>query len=1038
MTNSTARRLWLGFGSLLVVFAAVGFYTVSAIEASRESLRESLSASEETARESSAAVSDMKGGVDEIGVGTLNYAANREGAREQVERGRSRFEEASVRYDALAAQDSAERREQIDARYREYVDKSEAVMEDHDEQEAASEQVEEGFDEVRSVLGEIRSNINSRGPGGPQKAREAALMGDAVSRVDEAFRDYLKNPRTEARERGARSASDFRETLSRFRELDLGREQEDRVDTLSARFGETVAGVEKAQDLAGPAQERRQEFSDLRVGLDDLIEAEAQALRSGPLERAQGTAEAVFERTRVLVLVALAAALVAFSVYAYFVVNARRKEAREREALLEREAREQERRERDSAARAQLAAIVESSEDAIIARRLDGVITGWNLGAQRLYGYTAEEVVGGYGFDLVPPERLNEMLGILEKLDRWESSRTHETVHVDKWGRLIDVAQIISPIRDAGGNAIGYSTIVRDITERKESERSLRQQKDLYEALLRAQSEVGEGFIIVEDERVVYTNEAFCEISGYGPEELMALPSLLDIVAEEERRPFGRRLGLLPGTGEASQETVILHKDGHRVVVETGIKGLQDPGGSPRLIAIVRDVTERRRAEERLAHMARYDHLTGLGNRALFGEHLEAALARSYRNARSVALVFLDLDGFKAINDTLGHVSGDLLLKTVAGRLRDCVRETDTIARMGGDEFGIILEGISEGPAAALVAEKLLAALSEPIDLDGQRVFVTCSIGIAVSPPSADADLVRDADAAMYRAKQQGRNNYQFYTPEMDAQASRRIALEGKMRTALEREEFELRYQPQIDLKTGRIAGAEVLLRWRRPDAALIPPAEFIDVLEESGLIVPVGDWVLRTACAQGKAWEEAGMPPLRIAVNLSTRQFREKALVTSLARALDETGMNPGNLELELTESLLMEDTQTSSAMLDELRMLMGLKLSVDDFGTGYSSLSYLKRFPLDTLKIDRSFVRDIATDGDDAAIVTSIISLAHNLGLRVIAEGVETEEQLNYLMERGCDEVQGYYFSRPIPAERFYDLLTREEPFMSAAVGD
>jgi EAL domain-containing protein (putative c-di-GMP-specific phosphodiesterase class I) len=336
------------------------------------------------------------------------------------------------------------------------------------------------------------------------------------------------------------------------------------------------------------------------------------------------------------------------------------------------------------------------------------------------------------------------------------------------------------------------------------------------------------------------------------------------------------------------------------------------------------------------------------------------------------------------------------------------------------------------------VAQKIVDALSRPITLDGHDVFVTSSIGIAVSPPSLDDDLVRDADAAMYRAKQVGRNNYQFYTPEMNAQAFERLTLENNMRSALEWEEFVLLYQPQVDLKTGRIVGAEVLLRWRHPRTGLVPPAEFIHVLEESGLIVPVGDWILRTACAQARTWADSGLPPLRMAVNLSPRQFNQQDLAQRLARILAETGLDPSCLELELTESLLMEDINISSAMLDELRVFMGLRLSIDDFGTGYSSLSYLKRFPLDTLKIDRTFVRDVTIDPDDAAIVSSIIGLAHNLRLKVVAEGVESGEQLAYLREHGCDQVQGYYFSEPLPAEEFSELLKKGKPLLSVSARD
>ena len=845
---------------------------------------------------------------------------------------------------------------------------------------------------------------------------------------------------------------------------------------------------------------------------------------------------------------AVAAALVGALVYLQYALNRRR--AQEGGATRE----GGEKGEREEGARSLLAAVVESSDDAIIGRTLDGIVTSWNSGARRLYGYEAREVVGGYGFELAPPERLNEMLDLLEKLRRGESVKTYETVHLDKGGRRIDVALTISEILGSAGDPIGYSTIARDITEHRRSQESLQQQKDLYEALLYAQSEVGEGLLILEDGRIVYTNEAFSGISGYGPDELKSLPSVLDLVVPEEKEAFGKRLEeRADGRAEGDQETVIQHRSGRRVTVETGIKTIQD-NGSPRLIVILRDiterkraeealqdseekyrmlvetvqegfgiidaraeitycnaayaaifdatpgelmgrslldfvdeegqkdfllktasgspggssyevtirtesgetkdlsasatpvvdvqgrpqgavhavidVTERKRAEERMAYMARYDHLTGLGNRVLFGDRITRALARADRNEEPVALMFLDLDRFKAVNDTLGHEAGDELLKGTARRLGTCVRETDTLARMGGDEFAVILEGLPDGQSAAIVAQKIVDALAEPFDLDGHEVFVTTSIGIAVSPPSSDGDLIRDADAAMYHAKGLGRNTYQFYTPEMNARAHERLSLESSLRGALEREEFVLHYQPQVDLATGKIVGAEALLRWQQPYSGLVQPDKFIDVLEESGLIVPVGDWVLRAACAQGKAWEKEGLPPLRVAVNLSTRQFKGEDLFGRLSRILADTGMEPSLLELELTESILMEDAPVSSAMLDEIRVRLGLNLSIDDFGTGYSSLSYLKRFPLDALKVDRSFVRDIATDPNDAAIVTSIINLAHNLRLKVIAEGVETEEQLSYLRERGCDIVQGFYFSEPVPAAEFSELVRKDEP--------
>jgi len=388
--------------------------------------------------------------------------------------------------------------------------------------------------------------------------------------------------------------------------------------------------------------------------------------------------------------------------------------------------------------------------------------------------------------------------------------------------------------------------------------------------------------------------------------------------------------------------------------------------------------------------------------------------------------MFLDLDRFKIINDTLGHPMGDRLLKGVAQRLRSCLREGDTVARLGGDEFMVVLPAIAHAEDAARVGQRILDALSVPFNFEGHELHIGVSIGIALYPndgKSAEA-LLKNADIAMYRAKEQGRNNYQFYTPALNDMAFERLTLENSLRRALERREFVVHYQPQVSLNTGQIVGMEALVRWRHPELGLVAPMKFIPVAEETGLIVPIGEWVLQMACAQNKAWQEAGFPPLRVTVNLSARFFRRKDLMETVARILKETGLDPDYLELELTEGTTMENAEATIRTLHELKE-MGVHLSIDDFGTGYSSLSYLKRFPLATLKIDRLFVQDITTSSDGAVITLAIIAMAHSLGLKVIAEGVETEEQLAFLRAHRCDEMQGYLFSRPIPAEAFTQLL-------------
>jgi len=426
--------------------------------------------------------------------------------------------------------------------------------------------------------------------------------------------------------------------------------------------------------------------------------------------------------------------------------------------------------------------------------------------------------------------------------------------------------------------------------------------------------------------------------------------------------------------------------------------------------------------EEQVTH----DLLTGLPNRLLFGDRLTQRLAQSRRSRKPLAIMFLDLDHFKLVNDTLGHNVGDNMLKQVAERLAVAVREADTVARMGGDEFIAILSDISQPQDAAAVAQRVLKTLSEPFVLNNQELFISASIGISVYPSDgADSEtLVKNADAAMYRAKDQGRNRWLFYTEDLGAVASERVKLETGLHRALERGEFVLYYQPQVDLKTGGLIGAEALLRWRHPELGLLSPAQFIPLAEETGFILPIGEWVLRTACAQNKAWQDAGFPPMDIAVNVSAVQFQRDDMVDTVRQVLEETGLEPHYLSLELTESILMRNPEAAAGILRNLKTL-GVQISIDDFGTGHSSLSYLKRFPTDIVKIDQSFVRDVASDPDDAAIAGAMVAMAHSMSLRVIAEGVETLGQLHFLRSLNCDQMQGFFVSRPLPSEEFVDVL-------------
>ena len=436
---------------------------------------------------------------------------------------------------------------------------------------------------------------------------------------------------------------------------------------------------------------------------------------------------------------------------------------------------------------------------------------------------------------------------------------------------------------------------------------------------------------------------------------------------------------------------------------------------------------ERRQAEARLQVLAHYDALTLLPNRDLFRDRLQQALARVERHKGLVAVMFLDLDRFKTINDTLGHDAGDSLLREVAARLQRCMRGEDTVARLGGDEFTVILEQIARPEDAATVAGKIVDALAPAIMLDGQETFVTPSIGITIFPgDSGDSEnLLKNADTAMYRVKQEGGNGYRFFTPEMNTLAVGRLETESGLRRAQEREEFVVYYQPKLDLRSGAIIGAEALLRWQHPERGLVAPSEFIPILEETGQIEQVGVWVLQTVCRQIKQWQGAAMPALNVAVNLSGRQLQRNNLSSTIAEILDETGLDPRFLELEVTESMLMHDAQYAVDMLMQIRAKGVVHIDVDDFGTGYSSLSYLKRFPIDALKLDKSFVDGLPHDEDDIAICRAVIALAHSLKLRVIAEGVEHDDQLAFLRDNGCDVIQGYIVGRPLPADAFAELV-------------
>ena len=536
--------------------------------------------------------------------------------------------------------------------------------------------------------------------------------------------------------------------------------------------------------------------------------------------------------------------------------------------------------------------------------------------------------------------------------------------------------------------------------------------------------------VIVSDSggKIVTVNAQTEKLFGYCREEMIGQPIAI-LVPKRLRAGFvahlSAYLALTAPTVSAMGEGLDLfarRKNGTEFSTEITLGPLKTKNGYF-VISAIRDVSERKHFETRILHQATHDPLTGLPNRLLFHDILAEAMARAQRTEKLLAVLFLDLDGFKNINDNLGHEYGDALLQEIAQRLTATLRREDLVARQGGDEFTILLQDISIVENIIHISEKILAAISRPCIVDSHEMHVTASIGITIFPFD-DIDLqslLRNADTAMYRAKETGKNNFQFYTAGMNQLIRERMEIENGLRHALEKNQLVLHYQPQVDIGSGKIIAVEALLRWAHPEKGLIPPDKFIPVAEESGLIVPIGEWVLRTACQQSKAWQDAGLPHIRMAVNLSARQFRQPHLLAVVAQAMEDAGLDPysDSLELEVTESVIMTDMEGTIRTLNKLHE-MGVRLSIDDFGMGYSSLSYLKRFPINTLKIDQSFVRDITTDADDAAIAATIVTLGHSLKLRVIAEGVETAQQLALLREMKCDEIQGYYFSKPmLPAE-------------------
>ncbi|MFY9552343.1 MAG: EAL domain-containing protein [Thermoanaerobaculia bacterium] len=579
-----------------------------------------------------------------------------------------------------------------------------------------------------------------------------------------------------------------------------------------------------------------------------------------------------------------------------------------------------------------------------------------------------------------------------------------------------------------GGQPSRCIGTVTDVSGRRQIEEALRLSEQRYRTLF--ERNLAGVYRSTLEGRILDCNESFARIFGYASREEVLRQAAWDFYEKpEDRRAALAKL--LERQSLTNYELCLKRKDGSLVWVLESENLLEGPDGRLSVIeGTTIDITERKRAEEQVKHLAFHDPLTNLPNRLLFNDRLTLAVAQAHRHNHKLAVLFLDLDRFKVINDSLGHSVGDELLRQVAERIQEYVREGDTVARLGGDEFTLLVPGINVEEDAAKIARKVCDAIHTPFWIDGRELFVTTSMGVAVYPSDGhDAEtLVRNADSAMYRAKEQGRDNYQLYTPAMNAKAIERLSLESRLRQAVANDELELHFQPFFDLKTAEILGAEALLRWRHPEFGLIPPGEFIPIAELSGLIVPIGEWVLRTACAEARKWHQKGFHELTVSVNLSSRQFQQADLVSQVTSALAETGLEADKLDLEITESNAMQNAEHSINTLWGLKK-QGVRISMDDFGTGYSSLNYLKRFPIDRIKLDQSFVRDLPADKDDAAIAMAVIAMGRSLELVVIAEGVETEEQLAFLQGHNCDQLQGFLLSRPLPPEAFDAFLKKSQ---------
>jgi diguanylate cyclase (GGDEF)-like protein/PAS domain S-box-containing protein len=648
---------------------------------------------------------------------------------------------------------------------------------------------------------------------------------------------------------------------------------------------------------------------------------------------------------------------------------------------------------------------------------------------QKLSGYTDTELIGTYSLNNIYPDDREMVRAEAIKCLKGESFEPYEYRFIKKNHTVMWALETITPIVYKNDRATLGSFM--DITERKRMEAALRQSEEKYRNILET---IQEGYFEVDlNGNFTFCNNSMSRLTGHSKEELLGM-NHRQFTNEETSKEVFQAFSEVYNTEEPSKgfDWQIIKKNGIEGYIEASVTLQKDSSGNPTgFKGMIRDITERKRIEQQINYMATHDALTGLPNRLMFSQLLNHAIRSAQRHGKQLAVLFIDLDRFKAINDSLGHEAGDRMLKEMARRFKRSLRAVDVVGRLGGDEFIILTEEVDELSQIANVAHKILATTIQPMSLQGEECRVTASIGISIYPGDGtdEQTLIKNADIAMYFAKEEGKNNYQFYSKDIQSQSNKRFSIEINLRRALERNELSLEYQAKLDFKTGLITGVEALLRWENSCLGSITPTQFIPVAEETGLIVPIGRWVMKTACAQNVAWQREGLPPICMAVNLSLRQLMDENLLKDIKAALDESGMAPNLWELEITESMVMHNPDRLIELLTDIKKL-GVRLAIDDFGTGYSSLAQIKNFPIDTLKVDRSFIRNLSQDSENQAITKAIITMGKNLSLTVVAEGVETQEQKDFLRGLICDEMQGFHFSKPIAPDQFGDLLRKNNP--------